>query len=131
LGAAAGLVVSVAALLVLSIIRASPSLPAPDSTARALCADLRSRNYIALYALLGTDLQATGTASQFAASQQELDVTTGRVTTCAYRVQRVVSDDAHVIVTVQRGTGAPATSDVTLRYVGGTWSIGGYDSSRI
>ncbi|HEV2461409.1 MAG TPA: hypothetical protein VGS80_23900 [Ktedonobacterales bacterium] len=131
LGAVAGLALSVAALLVLSAIRASPSVPAPDSTARALCADLQSRDYAALYTLLASDLQAAGTASQFAASQQELDVASGRVATCAYHVQRVASEEADLAVTVQRGEGAPSTSEVKLHYTGSAWRIGSYDSSRI
>lgn len=131
LGAVAGLGLSVAALLVLSAIRASPSVPVPDTTARALCADLQSRTYAALYTLLTPDLQAAGTTSQFAASQQELDIASGRVTTCAYHVQRVASDEADLAVTVQRGEGAPSTSDVILHYTGSAWRIGSYDSSRI
>jgi hypothetical protein len=132
LGAVAGVALSVAALLVLSAIRASPTVPAPDTTtARALCADLQSRHYAALYTLLTPDLQAAGTASQFVASQQELDIASGRVTTCAYHVQRVASDEADLVVTVQRGEGAPSTSDVILHYIGSAWRIGSYDSSRI
>ena len=131
LGAVAGIVLSVAALLVLSVIRATTPVPAPDATARALCADLQSRDYTALYMLLAPDLQATGTPSQFAASQQELDITAGRVTVCAFRIQRAVSDDATLMVTVQRGDGAPTTSDVALRYTNNAWRIGSYDSSDI
>jgi len=131
LGAATGLVVCVAGLVILHLI--NRPAPSPLATAGAVCNDLRSADYASLYTALSPSLQQQGTdpQTQFTASQRELDIISGRVASCAYHLEQ--SDSTHATVTylIARGVKQAQAAQVTLIYEDGTWRIQQYDTSLV
>ncbi|MGO8946489.1 MAG: hypothetical protein ACLQUY_02255 [Ktedonobacterales bacterium] len=131
LGASTGLVVCVAGLLVLHLI--NNAVPSPSATASAICSDLTSTDYASLYLTLTPSLQEQGSDSQveFTASQRELDIVSGRVTSCSYEFQRSNSAEATVTYLITRGSKRAQSAQVDLVYVDGAWRIQDYDTSMI
>ena len=131
LGAVTGIVLCVAALLALLAI--NRSLPSPAATAGAICTDLRTADYASLYAALVPSLQQQGTNPQgeFSASQQELDIVSGRVTSCSYKLQQVSGQEESVTYNIARGDQAARPAEVQLVYQNGRWRIQSYDTSLI
>ena len=134
LGAATGLVICVVGLFVLLALNGrTPPVPAPDATANAICADLRSADYTALYNALAPALQQQGANAQmeFVASQRQLDIASGKVASCAYQVQRADSAQATVSYTIARGSAPAQSGQIVFSYLDGSWRIASYDTSLI
>ena len=131
LGAGTGLVLSIAALLALLAINRPP--PSPTTTAGSICTDLRTADYASLYATLAPSLQQQGTNAQaeFSASQQELDIVSGRVRSCSYQLQQVSGQEEHVTYSISRGSQTARPAEVLLVYQNGKWRIESYDTSLI
>lgn len=125
LGALAGLALCALAYLALTL----SAKPAPDPlpTARVICADLTAQRYESLYTLLSPDLQRQGNATQFAASQRELDSLTGPVRTCQASVASVSGSVVTLTLTLQRGQTAAVSAQATLDEEQGSWRVTSYD----
>jgi hypothetical protein len=133
LGGICGLAICLAGGLVLTAIQggARPSLPAPDGTARAICADLLARDYAKLYGLLSVAQRANGTEAEFAASQRRLDIAAGSVTRCAASVATTASGQAQAQITLARGGAATSSGMCALIYGDGDWRLDAYDPAVI
>jgi hypothetical protein len=131
LGTVTGLVLCVVGLLVLTAINGQT--PSPSGTANDICTDLRNAEYSSLYALLTPSLQQQGTNPQaeFSASQQELQIVSGKVMSCSFRLSQ--SDRTHAIATfsIARGSQGPRSAQVALVFQNGKWRIQNYDSSLV
>lgn len=129
LGAVAGLALCAAGLGLVHTL--SPRVPAPDSTARALCAALTGQDYAAAYHLLAPDQQAQGTAAQFAASQRQLDALRGKITTCAYRVESNDEQSAQITLTLTRKGAGTLAASARLILVNGAWRVESYTDATV
>jgi hypothetical protein len=126
-GIFAGLALCALAFVALRLTNAPA--PNPSPVAHAICADLTSQRYGALYTLLSPDLQGQGTEAQFAASQRELDRLVGVVHGCQASVGSVDGGVASVTLTLQRGTSASITAPLALTQSQGAWRISSYDQN--
>jgi hypothetical protein len=134
LGALTGLVVCILGLLVLvAIQRQSPPLPSPTSAAAAICTDLRAADYASLYQALSPALQLQGANSEaeFTASQRQLDIISGQVSGCSYRIQQPGGTQANVTYLIARGSKPSQPAQVVLAYLNGAWRIQQYDTSLV
>jgi hypothetical protein len=131
LGAVTGIVLCIAALVALLAINRPP--PSPAATAGAICTDLRTADYTSLYAALAPSLQQQGTNPQaeFSASQQELDIVSGRVTSCSYLLPQVSGQEESVTYSIARGGQVARPAKVLLVYQNGRWRIQNYDTNMI
>lgn len=132
LGALTGLVVCILGLLVLVVIqRQSPTLPSP--AAAAICTDLRAADYASLYQALSPALQLQGANSEaeFTASQKQLDIISGRVAGCSYRIQQPSGTLANVTYLIARGSKSAQPAQVVLAYADGAWRIQQYDTGLV
>ena len=131
LGAVTGLVLCVVGLLVLTAI--NHQTPSPAGTATDICTDLQSADYSSLYTLLTPSLQQQGSNPQveFSASQQQLQVVSGKVMSCSFRLAQ--SDTTHAIATfsIVRGSQAARSAQVALVFQNGKWRIQEYDPSLV
>jgi hypothetical protein len=133
LGALAGLVVCMVGLLVLFVIQRPEPLTSPAGAAGAVCSDLRAADYTSLYQALSPALQLQGTNSEteFTASQKQLDIVSGRVVGCSYRLQQPSGAQATVTYLIVRGSKPAQPAQVVLAYVDGAWRIQDYDTSLV
>jgi hypothetical protein len=134
LGALTGLAVCILGLLVLvAIQRQSPPLPSPAGAAAAICTDLRATDYASLYQALSPALQLQGANSEteFTASQRQLDIMSGQVTGCSYRMQQPGGTQAKVTYLIARGSKSAQPAQVVLAYIDGAWRIQQYDTSLV
>jgi hypothetical protein len=131
LGATTGIVVCVAGLVTLLVI--NRPTPSPAATADKICTDLRSADYTSLFSALAPVLQEQGSdpSAQFSASQRELDIISGRVIACTYRLQQPDSVHATVTYLIARGSKSAKPAPVTLVYENSAWHIQQYDTSLI
>lgn len=127
LGVMAGVALCVVAYAALTF-NAKPA-PDPTPTARVICADLSAQRYDALYAMLAPNLQAQGSAAQFAASQRELDSLQGAVTACAATVASQSDGVAGITLNLRRGAAPAVSAQVTLTQAGAGWRISAYDQN--
>ena len=131
LGAVTGLVLCVGGLLVLTAL--NRQTPSPAGTATDICSDLQSADYSSLYALLTPSLQQQGANAQveFSASQQQLQIVSGKVISCSYHLAQSDTTHAMATFTIARGSQAARTAQVALVYQNGKWRIQEYDSSLV
>jgi hypothetical protein len=99
----------------------------------AICTDLRTADYASLYTVLVPSLQQQGSNPQaeFRASQQQLDIVSGKVTSCSYSLQQVNGLRETVTYSIARGSQTARPAEVLLVYQNGRWSIQNYDTSLI
>ena len=128
LGAVAGLALCATGLGLVNAL--SPRAPAPDPTARALCAALTGQDYAAAYQLLAPDQQAQGTAAQFAAAQRQLDALRGKITTCAYHVESNDDHTAQIMLTLTRKGAGTLSASAGLILVNGAWRVASYTDAQ-
>ncbi len=126
-GVFAGLLLCALALLAFRL--TASSTPDPRPIAHTICVDLSGQRYDALYTLLSPDLQGQGSEAQFAASQRELDRLVGPVRSCQPTVVNAGNGVASVTLRLQRGSASPATAQVTLTDMQGSWRISSYDQN--
>lgn len=129
LGAATGLAVCILALALLLLLNGRTT--DPRTTAQALCADLQSQDYQSMYDALSPRMQALGTQTQFAASQQQLDALRGTVTGCVYDVQTADSTQANVTLSITRARAPRTQAVVHFLYIGDAWKVDTYDATVV
>ena len=130
LGAATGVLLC---LLAFGLLRAANGTTAgPDAAAagRTLCTQLEAQQYAALYASLSVRLRNEGTSAQFAASQEQLDILYGKVTSCSASVTQVSGRPA-LSLRVTRMHVGERTGAVTLVNEDNAWRIDSYDSGVV
>jgi hypothetical protein len=113
--------------------RQSPSLPSPGGAAADICTDLRAADYASLYQTLSPALQLQGAdaETEFTASQKQLDIVSGRVSSCSYQIQRPNDTLANVTYLITRGSKPAQTAQVVLAYLNGAWRIQQYDTGLV
>ncbi len=126
LGIVAGLVLCAVALIALNA-PANGRPPDPSTTVGSICADLSTHKYDDLYSLLTPALQQQGNQAQFVASQRELDVLLGPVTSCKQSVVWRGNDVSQASLTLARKN--EATSNITLAYKQSDWRIVDFDKN--
>ncbi|HEX8982875.1 MAG TPA: hypothetical protein VF792_08910 [Ktedonobacterales bacterium] len=126
LGIVAGLVLCGFGLVALNS-SAGGRPPDPSTTVDSICADLSTQKYDDLYSRLAPALQQQGNQAQFVASQRELDVLLGPVTSCKHSETWYGNDVAHAAITLERKN--EAGSSITLAYKQSEWSIVDFDKS--
>lgn len=132
LGAVAGLVLCGAGLFAVhSLNRGSGRIPAVAPVAQTFCSDLHAQDYNAAYQLLSPPLRNQGTETQFAASQQELDALSGKVTGCSPVVQQMDSTSATVQLAISREHASQKTSALHLTYSAAGWVIADFDNAVV
>ena len=128
LGGITGLAICV---VILFVWRASSPRPAPlQPVAATVCTDLQHRDYGTLFTLLAPQLQQEGTQAQFAASQRQLDILRGPVTSCSFHAN-TQGNQATVTYHIQRKDGASKDGVTQFQMVSGVWRITAYDSSIV
>lgn len=126
LGIVAGLALCGLGLVALN--SASGGRPsAPSSTVGSICNDLSAQKYDNLYSLLAPNLQQQGSQTQFVASQRELDIVLGPVTTCHDATSWSGNGSAKATLTLERKN--EASSVVTLIYQQSDWRIDTFDNN--
>ena len=128
LGTITGLVVCALAFAVLQLTAAQA--PAPIDRATTLCTQLKAQRYAEIYSTLSARLRAEGTAAQFAASQEQLDVLYGKVTTCSANATQA-SGQPSLTLSVTRARQGTRAGSITLVYEDNAWKIDSYDSSVV
>jgi hypothetical protein len=120
-------------LVLVAIQRQAPPLPSPDGAAGAICTDLRAADYASLYQELSPTLQLQGANSEaeFTASQRQLDIISGQVTSCSFRIQQPGGNQANVTYFIARGSTSAHPAQVELAYLDGAWRIQQYDTSLV
>ena len=126
LGAAAGALCCVLALAVSLLLKGSP--PTARSYADTVCTDLKSRRYDLLYSLLTPSLQSLGNASQFSASQQQLDALRGTTTNCSVSTVQSGPSQTVVTLTVARERMAEVSTQIILVPAQNGWALEQFDS---
>ena len=121
LGVAAGALLCAGALAAGALL--APRTPDPTPAARALCADLISRNFDALYALLSPRQQSAGTRAQFVASQRQLDLLRGATSACMATITGTSGGVANATLTMRRGAAAEQMANVSLILTGSGWRV--------
>lgn len=101
--------------------------PAPSSMVGSICDDLSAQKYDDLYSLLAPNLQQQGSQTQFVASQRELDIVLGPVTSCHDATSWTGTGAARATLTLERKS--EATSVVTLIYRQSDWRIDAFDNN--
>lgn len=129
LGAATGILLCALALAVLFVVNSHAA--SPDATGQTLCADVGAQNYDAVYELLAPPLQNLGSATQFGASQRELDALSGKVTSCAVTVLSADSTQASLRLTITRQRTGASQAAVHLQLLSGAWKVDAYDTSLV
>ncbi len=130
LGTITGLVVCALAFAVLQLTAAQA--PAPIDRATTLCTQLKAQRYAEIYSTLSARLRAEGTAAQFAASQEQLDVLYGKVTACSANANATQpSGQPSLTLSVTRERQGTRAGSITLVYEDNTWKIDSYDSSVV
>jgi hypothetical protein len=134
LGAAAGLALCLLAAFALALLRggaSAVSLPSPDPVAQQICADLQRQGYADLYGLLSNTQRAAGDEAQFAASQRQLDVASGAVTSCSAVVVEGTGGKAGVRFSVTRAQAGASTGQGSLVYENNSWRLDAYDAGVV
>ncbi|HLZ24197.1 MAG TPA: hypothetical protein VKQ30_18950, partial [Ktedonobacterales bacterium] len=121
LGAATGILLCAVVLAVLFVVSSRATSPA--ATGQALCADLQAQNYDAIYNLLAPSLQGVGSATQFDASQRELDALSGKVMSCTVTVQQADSTQASLWLTIARQQTGTVRAAVRMQLLDGVWRV--------
>ena len=129
LGAATGILLCGLALAVLFVVNSHAA--SPEATGQTLCADLQAQNYDAVYELLARPLQNLGSATQFDASQRELDALSGKVASCTVTVQLADSAQASLRLTITRQQSGLSQAAVHMQFLGGVWEVDAYDTSVV
>jgi hypothetical protein len=127
-GTITGLVVCALAFAVLQL-TAAPA-PAPIDRATTLCTQLKAQRYAEIYSTLSARLRAEGTAAQFAASQEQLDVLYGKVAACSANATQP-SGRPSLTLSVTRERQGTRAGSITLVYEDNAWKIDSYDSSVV
>jgi hypothetical protein len=134
LGVGAGIALCLLGALTLALLRGGASvvsLPAPAPVAQQICADLQHQDYTDLYTLLSAAQRSTGDAAQFAASQRQLDVASGAVTSCSVAVVESTGGKADVRFSVTRAQTGASTGQGSLVYESNSWRLDAYDASTV
>lgn len=129
MGAATGILLCALALAVLFAVNSHTA--SPEAAGQSLCADLQAQNYDAVYNLLAPSLQSAGNATQFAASQRELDALSGKVVSCTATVQQAGSTQASLRLDITRQQTGAAQATVHMQILDGAWRVDAYDTSVV
>lgn len=119
------------ALAVVAVLVFTSRTGSASVASQQFCDALVRHDYPSAYSQLSQALRQEGTASQFAASQEELDRLDGSASSCRFSAPQVQADHATFTLTLTRSRSGTVSGALGLVREQGAWRVDSYDSNVI